>query len=351
MMLFMDGCEHYDEDVTIDLKWTVNNGCSSTGAGRNGRGINIGGELGKTLPYGVSWVVGYAVKFNTTLGWGGEGQLYQLMQAGQFTLGWATVQSDGTISLRSGNALIANSGDFAGKSFSFHPQTWYYIEFKTTLSSMTNSDGVTQDIAVTMVCRVNGNIVCSGGPTDSNINIDGLLIPQPSANYHAFFNGGVVDGNTTIDDIGIALINGHGTVNDFFGDMKLGALFPIQDEQTDWNVNPPGHSFSTINEQFPDGDISFVYSNNVGDTDNFDWEEINPFAGDIVAVHYGVYARKDDEGTRSFQLTMNGMKIGDPIFPGDTYVYYFVCLDADPNGIAWTQEVFNETTFGFTLLS
>lgn len=353
-MVFMDGCDHYNQNSTIELKWTVNNGCTSTSAGRNGRGISIGsGFIGRTLEYSANWVIGFAVNFQTTIGWGGQAQLYELFHAGDTRLAWTAIETDGTLTLKSGNNTIANSGDGPGGStFSFHPQSWYYVEFKTNISVIVNPDTHVPDIAISMAARVNGTLVCSGGPIDSDIPVANLLLGIPSANFHRISAGGVVDGLTTVDDIGIADINGVGSVNDFFGDIRLGALFPIADVQTDWTPSRPGPSWNLVNEQFPDGDTTYVSSFNPGDQDVFTFQEVDPFIGTIVAVHYGVYARKDDEGTRSFQLTCNGHSIGQVWFPGDTYVYYFVCLDTPPgSGSPWTIALFNAAVFGVNLIS
>lgn len=346
-MVFMDGCDHYDQNSTIELKWTVNNGCTSLPGGRNGRCISIGaGFVGKTLQYSQGWVVGFAANFQTTVGWGGEAQLYEVFHAGDTRLGWISVETDATITLHAGNQVIGNSGMGPdGSTFSFHPVSWYYIEIKTNLGS--SSEGT---VLVDIVVRVNGVIVVSGSG-DSLIPINTLLLNVPSANFHRFSAGGVVDGTMLLDDLGIATTIG-GSVTDFFGDIKLGALFPRQDEQTDWVPTPSGPSFSCVNEPFPDGDTSYISSFTPGEQDNFDWQPVSTFIGTIVAVHYGVYARKDDEGSRSFQLTCNGLNVGPVFSPGDTYVYYFFCMDEDPTtGVPWTQDGFNATTFGVNLIS
>lgn len=354
MIVYADGCDHYDQNSTIDLKWTVNDGCVSTPNGRNGRGITIGsGFIGKTLVYNASWAVGFAAIFQTTQGWGGEAQLYSLYHAGDTRLAWISIEGDATITLHAGNTnIIANSGQGANP-FSLHPQTWYYIEVMTVLTTIVNGQTMLTDVAVTMTVNVNGVQVATGGPVDSLITVSSLLLNIAQANFHRIDAGGVVDGTTTVDDMYFCNINGQGSINGFAGDIKLGALYPMADVQHDWTSVPGLPAYQCVNQQYPDGgDTTYIASYQGGQQDIFDFQPISPFYGTIPFVHYGVFARKDNEGTRAFQLTCNGKNVGPVIFPGDTYVYYFYCMDENPQtNQPWGQEDFDGSTFGVNLIS
>src|SRR5882724_7995497 len=108
---FMDSADHYNQDASIGLKWTLN-GAKTTPDGRNGRGIDLGqnGFVSKTVSYRDGWIVGYAFRFTTNAG--GHGNMFTIWHAGAELLGSVFLELDQTLSLYGGQVrnLIFNSG-------------------------------------------------------------------------------------------------------------------------------------------------------------------------------------------------------------------------------------------------
>lgn len=353
MVQFLDSCDHYDETSYISLKWNVPGfGTSSTSAGRNGRGIsfNNSGGLGKSLTHQSGWVFGWAINIGFTEGAVGEGSFYQASHAGDTNLFTIFSEGDGSVSLYAGNgrhALIQNSGT---NGFFLKSGIWYWFDCKFSITN-----GMTMQVTATF--RVNTQVWCSGSG-DTGIASSSLLLQTPTTNFHQFFNP---SGVTNIDDIVIADMSGSGSVNDFFGDTMLSALFPRADVTANWTA--VGGSTSTmwdhVNDQFAEtnDDTIYIKSDTVAQDANMQWQPTSvPAGGSIVAVHYGCLARKDAEGSRSFEQTVGPTgafeQVGPTWYPGDSYSYFFFAMDEDPGtSLPWTASGFNSTDFGVQLVS
>lgn len=348
-MQFMDGVGHYDQVGDITAKWTVSilNGVSVTTGGGRDTGLSpnnvlaLSQGIGKTLTYQSGWVCGWAVNFNSNRGWSAGGH-YTLSAANETTLAEVWIESDGSISLYGGNhqVLLGNSGT-ASVPFNFVTQRWYYFEVKTQLSGST-------PILATMTVRVNGIPIISGTGS-TGVNASQTLLGSAAGNFHSIFN--VTQGTTSIQDIYIADLSGAGSVNDFAGDIKIETIFTTANTTfAGWSAVGTGTGWNTINPQYPEINGSSTYIIDAGGTGNianFLWQPVATFTGNIVAVHYGIYGRKDDQGTREFQHTVHGSTQGTVISPGDTYQYYFLALDQDPaTGLPWTQANFDTSAFG-----
>ena len=351
-MRFMDSCDHYDEQEYIALKWTVNviQSANSVPNGRNGRGVQPGSGIGKTLDYQASWVVGFAYNPGNSLGWAGNGSLYYLSAANNNVVSLLVVESDGTLSVYAGQqgtgTLLGNTAGL----FSLNPNTWNYIELKTELTGST-------PISATCTLRVNGiTMFTANGKT--GVNAATTLLGLGTANFHMFIGGGTLDTDPIFDDIYIAAIDGTGSVNDFAGDIALGVLFPTSDLTMAWTAvgGDTATGWDHVNETFAqvNDDTIYIEDNNPGDEANWTWQPVTPFTGSIVAVHYGVLNRKDQEGTRTFMQIAQGVSAGNgPLLsPGDAYCYSFYAMDEDPaTSEVWTQDGFNAATFGVKLVS
>jgi len=354
---FMDSCDHYDQDAYITLKWNESFfGTHSTASGRNGRGLNLDstGQVSKSLTYQAGWVIGWAINIGTqTSGTFGNDFYYRASHAGDTTLFSIYGEGDGSVSLYAGNGrhnLIQNSG---ANGFFLKGNIWYWFEVKFSLSGSSN-------ISVTAAFQVNTQPWASGtGSTD--IDVNDLLLRTAKVNFHTFHPAGSSPTGTIIDDIVIADQSG-GSIHDFFGDTALGVLFPRADIPTPAWVAVGGTTstlFDHVNDQFAEtnDDTIYIQSHTIGDAANFAWQPTTvPAGGSIIAVHYGVLARKDAEGGRSFEQTVGPSgspdQVSPPWFPGDSYSYFFFAMDVDPaTGLPWTEVGFNATDFGVKLLS
>lgn len=355
MLQFMDSCDHYDTDAAMLLKWNNAFGATHTSPnGRNGRGIQMSGSgayISKSLTYQSGWVCGWAVNITAIAGAFGIDFYYQALHAGESTLFSACAEQDGSVSLYAGTRsgpLIGNSGS---NGFFLKAEVWYWFEVKYSFSGSSN-------IAVTAELRVNTQPwVNPGSPVNSGINVNTLLLGIAETNVHQFGSPTTV----IIDDIVVADQSGTGSLNDFPGDTALGVVFPASDVSGNlWTgVGGSGGLYTYVNDIYPEinDDTKYIESQTPTDVANFGWQPISvPSGGSVVGIHYGVYARKDAEGGRSFKQftgpSGSPTSSGPVWFPGDSYAYYFWPMDEDPTtSMPWTQAGFNATDFGVDLVS
>lgn len=336
MLEFLDSFDGYASDE-INLRWTKVFNCTIIPGGRNGKGLLIsGGHCSKTTHYNANWVCGFA--YNDGVFDVASGAIYQATTPGaNGSVISLVVELDGTLSLHDGtSAVMGNTGD----AFSIKNSTWYYIELKYQLIG-TNRVTITN-----AYLRVNGQTLLGPLGGDANLDMTHTLFPMASAqiNEHALGMGGT--GAVTFDDF--YLFNQDGTVNnDFAGDVKLGLIRPNVDIATPFLQSAPSSAFTLINEAPPDFDVTYIYSNTPEQFENFFWEHLPPFLGEVICVQYSAFARKDDEGSRAFQLTLgSGPSVkSSPFYIGDSYLYYIFPLDTD-NGAPWTVANFNAESFG-----
>ena len=345
---FGDSTDHYDLQSTIGLKWTQNilNAAQSQVAppGRGPRAILLKNGIFKTLTYQNSWFVGFALYVNSPLG---GAVLYTCSAANSSSATMATVrvESDGTISIVAGNNLnlIANSGT-AG--IVLNANTWNYIEIGVTTSGTT-------PIMATVTLRLNGIQILTG-TASTGVNASATLLGTNQCNVHSYFYNST--DSAVARDFYIADGSGSGSVNGFIGDVALSVVFPRADVLAQWTA--VGGSGSTlwnhVNPQFPEtnDDTNYIEDNTPGDVANFLWQPITPFTGTIPFIHFGVYNRKDAEGTRTFQQTTHAVANGPLISAGESYLYNFFAMDQDPaTSLPWTQANFNTAQFGLELIS
>lgn len=337
---FGDSFEPYASGNLLQM-WTLGSGSIIPG-GRNGQGLQVGAgaSIQKTLDYQSTWILGFAVNFgtvgfNTSLCFFGAPFTSHVGA----TLAVVTIENDGTVSAYGGTThLIGNS---AG-TLVLHANTWYYFEVKVTYSG-------SSPISVTTVVKVNGQTIINGTAI-TGINSTDLIIQDAKSDYFGI-SGLSGFGNTIFDDVYIC--DGTGIVNnDFLGDIKILAVYPITDETTQWTPIGGVSHFSLVNEHPPDDDTTYIESNTVGQIDDFLFQPISTFSGTVPGVLYSIYARKDDEGTRSIKHTVSGAPpVGVPeIFLSDLYVYTKVPFDTDPDGGGWTVGAFNVKHFGVKLI-
>lgn len=363
---FCDSFDHY-ATAEINLKWTQMFGCSiSTAQQRTGpnsmffeSGLLNPALASITLDYQTVWTVGFALFIPTNAsGLSNGGAIYQLVNCGT-TLMNLFLQDDFTFTVNIGNSLTSYGGP---SSASIHMGVWYYIECQNTLSSVTI--GSNTFVTTTTIVRLNGVQILAPPSQNLNININSLITGAANANRHIFSGIQGSPNGAYMDDLYITDGQTSGN-NSFLGDVSISALYPDADASPlDFSIFPatPTTHYTKINEEPPDGDTTYIYDNNpgatpptTGDKDDWDWQPVSSFVGTIPAVHYLLYARKDDAGSRGICHTIGnsqlppgtGGVLGTPIFslPMD-YVYCRIPLDTNASGSAWTVSNFNSQDFG-----
>jgi len=145
---------------------------------------------------------------------------------------------------------------------------------------------------------------------------------------------------------------GNPDINSQIGDCRLEWLLPTADGAlTQFTTSPAGPNFSAVNEDSPDGDVSYVYDQVIGNIDMYRVAPIT-FPGTTVkslaVVHF---AKKSEVGPKSMAA---GIHDGTTFFPHqneieltDDYVYSFSNWGRDPaDGTAWTPAKVNAMEVG-----
>ena len=352
--IFADSTEHYRYTGAalnyVGLKWTTASGPVTNrpwpdGSGRSCLSFTAnGGQLDKTMPYTNTFWVGFRVYIQGNLG--NFGNMVQFSAAGETTLGTAWMEHDQTISLRAGpgtGAVLFNSGSVT-PPITIQGNTSYYIEVfcETSGGSLIPPTVIT----VTMGLRING-VQIGSNPTYSGATpytwADILL--ENNAINDVIFNGfGTIDGFSYFRDF---YISDGG--NAPYGDISLGCVYPYSDVVTDFTPVGATPNFNCVNDLYPDinDDTIYIQDNTPGDKDSY---LFGPLTGTVPIpfVHYCVFHKKDAEGKRTFDLTVNAADQSlAPIAPGDDYRYNCQGFETEPvSGNPWTVALFNSSNFG-----
>ena len=346
---FLDSFEGYSTNE-LPLRWT---GSSATiiSNGRNGKGCQIpsGGGLNKSVAYNNAWVVGFAFKINASSVQAGV--IYNALTPGASNLCGIRVEADGSVSVISQASPIP-IGNTSSANYYLSTNTWYYFEIKYNIQPTTDSSSNPALLLTVQGLRINKQTILSGLTAVIPFNYStGSLTGQPKLNQHnwGFFNGN--PGSCIVDDLYI-FNQDVGPNSDYAGDIRILIIFPDQDLLTPFSkVGGNGTSYSCITEVPPDYNTSYLYDNVNEDFENFNWQPLPAFFGNVICVQYTIFARKDAEGSRAFQHTMGPgpSNLSQFWYVGDSYLYYMWELDTAPGGSTWSVAIFNSTSFGFKI--
>lgn len=301
--------------------------------GRNGQALEIffGSVLFKTLGHASSWVIGIAFKINSG---NGGGLLFQLLNnsTSLFALG---TNFDNTLVMYAGG----NGGPVIGVSDqAIHRNVWYYAEVVVSYSGSSN-------IQTTGKLYVNGDVWIAQNSTNSGVNVSSLVSGTVTTNVVYMEPGIVSAGSTSFDDIYFR--SGTSTR---FGDVKIVGIVPDGDTaHSDWTPNSGSVHFSRVNEIPADYDTTYLSTATAGNLDIWDWQDIPSFTGTLQSVVISICARKDDEGSKAFQIVAGASgtdDVSEDFYVGDNYVYHHTGWDEIPGGGSWTRAAFNAEKWG-----
>lgn len=242
---------------------------------------------------------------------------------------------DGTLGAFANNSLMFQTD---AAKFTIASGVPFFVEI-----AYETSGGGGSNIIVGATITINGQVVGSGG-ADSLVGVSTTIGNNSKVDTHQW---GSVAGIGTTYFKDLYIFNDQGGVNNSnIGDVSIQALYPRADGangSTTWNTFPadsPNH-FSLINEHPPNDDSSYIYNFTPGDIDQWVFQPISTFVGTVIGIQFLIYARKDQEGTRSLALIKNNIPYGKIAYIADFYRYY-IQFDDGP----WTVPTFNASTFG-----
>lgn len=158
--------------------------------------------------------------------------------------------------------------------------------------------------------------------------------------------------NVTYDDMYIIDTLGAQAHNkDFLGDSRVDPFFPTADGTTsDWGVSSGTNHWELVDDNPPDGDATYIFSDTLNDIDLFEIEDTPAGAGTIHGIQIVGNARKLDAGARNIRLkaisgatTQNG---GSQAL-GTTYQNYTEVFEtSDGSTTAWTPTTVDSAKIG-----
>jgi len=340
---FIDSFAHYGSTYA-NAKWTDVFLVSYNGTnGPRGNPVIQGpGNLLKTLTHQTRYIQGARIKHNES-----RGDSLALLNNGS-TIAKLTMNSDSTMSVVAGTVRIGTSPIAVAD-----PTSWHYYEMDAIVGA--NGGGT---VTLTASIRVDGASFGSFSGT-SGISTAGLIDNAATVNQVGFLlNTNAVCDYYCIDTAGTDMYGNATTLTTFLSDVEIDALFPAADVTNNWSQvgGTTGTYFTSVNDNPPDADTSYVYTTSTGSVQSFNYQPLSGFTGTILGLQYLTFDRKTDEGTRVIAMTVGSNTcttiefLGTKNYLSDFYVYYIAPLDTDFN-TAWTTDVYNAATFGIKLLS
>ena len=329
-------CDSFDYYTTILQKWTSSFiGGIPAGTGRNGTaamgfsGINHWAR--KTLPGNYQTLtVGVAFTCKTT---GYNHILIGLQDGGTFqcelrvnTIAQLTITRNGTVLATSSNTIAVD--------------VWYYAELQVVIDNSPNGQATAKINGVTWASVVNGDIQATANAYANALQLNG----GTTATYLTYY-----------DDLYVC--DDAGTYNkDFLGDIRVEALMPDgAGATTDWDPSA-GANYECVDEIPPDSDTTYVSTATATEVDTYEFDDVTPTTGTVLAVVTYMFARKDDEGARVINSVVRPVATdyasGASHSIGDSYAYYPDIYEENEEvtGV-WTIATVNASEFGIKLES
>ena len=334
-LLFIDGFDHY---ATADIakKWNSSGATVSilpTGGRRGGGAVRHTSSTPgttKTIPVATSFVLGFAVKFNTFT----ILPILSLLDAGTVQCG-LTVNLDGTLSVVRGTSTAVSGGT---STYTFTAGEWVYVEWKVTIADSIGAD--------TCKVRVNGVDVITVATGQD-------LKASTAATANQVRLGPSTNLSTNVwefDDFYICDQSGS-TNNNFLGDIRIDTLYPTSDGTYSQFTPSTGTShFALVDETAPNT-TDYNDGSAVNDRDSYGIGNLAALTSQTV---YGVQVNaailKDDAGAKSAAVFVRSSSTngdGASTALGTSQAYVCQVFETDPNGaIAWTETSVNAMEAG-----
>jgi hypothetical protein len=228
-------------------------------------------------------------------------------------------------------------------------------------------------------------VAVSGGNSVYTYSATGGVTPTTgmSITVRGFVNGGNDVGPVTITSATVSSPPGSGTftvatttqtnemhaatatatpsiVTGFMGDIQVEDFFPNSDGQyLDWTPLSGMTHYTEVNEQYVDGDTSYVSTNVAGNIDTYGFPALSlPTGGTIIDIQAVAVARKIAAGSRTLTHTTYGTAgpgsgvtytspadVATPVVGTYTGALYIYTIDPK-TGLPWTPTLFNDSQFG-----
>jgi len=347
-MLFMDSCDHYTS-AEILKKW-LSGGLTMGTPGRRGVGglailnnyccVDLTGHNGTV-------VMGAAVYFNYTLS-----NTFVMTVAGATNLMQAGIRTNALGGFDVCRAAPANAGVTmpewlaqygtklgATRNGVVQLGVWYYIEAKIVI----------HDSAGSVIIHVNGvnepttaNDCSSGQDTLASGTVENAVLGHMGSSW-----------NSSIDDV--YMLDTSGSVNnDFLGDVRVDAHYPVTPDGTnhDWTPSTGSDNYAVVDDPTANT-TDYNSTNTLNATDTFNLNHLKSVGGTIKAVQALIYHARADAGPSSalapVMISDVTTDVGATVASSaGSYIYTRKVYDQDPHGpAAWDETAFNALEVGY----
>ena len=133
-----------------------------------------------------------------------------------------------------------------------------------------------------------------------------------------------------------------GNFNSFPGPVRVTTIYCDADtDQADWDVFGATDGYQAINQSVPDGDTTYIHSDNPGDRSDFKIGELPAEIQTITAVFVPALGRLENAGIGDMKISLvSGGEVAEgpshPLTP--VYTYRGSSFEVDPNTDGpWTK--------------
>jgi len=323
-------------DTEMEKKYTevlMTSVCTLVTGRGGGSALNIGNNqsfyFSKTLDEQPTWIIGFA--FRTPAAFSGTNRvMVQIRDGGpagtlQMAL-WS--KSDGLMVSRGSTELENNTGLFS-------TNTWYYIEFKTTINAA-------------------GSYYVNVGEVEvmSDTGVDTMESANAYADNISFYN---TEGTPYYDDIYI--LDATGSLNnDFLGEMKVLLLLPESDTASiDWTPSAGTDNYALVDENPSNEDTDYIETDTATNTDLYNYEDLTGVDQTVYGIQINTQARVTDASAKDLQNVAYSVTTLSPsatLSVTDTSFKTFSSIEeTDPaTGALWLAAAVNAAQFGVKMV-
>ena len=266
---FVDSFDHY---VTADLteKWTSKTGSPTISAATGRRStasfqVSVNNRyVRQTLDAQATWILGAAVKM-TGLPGSNSTALLAVWDAG-------SLQCDLRV-LPDGTLRITRNGTTLGTSvYALSTGVWYYIEFKVLISDTVGTAEVRVD-GLSKLALTSQDTKATANATANQVSVgDSAALVTGAADFDDFY-----------------ACDGAGSVNnDFLGDVRVDACWPVGNGATSGMTGSDGNSTDNYllvdDTSTLDDDTTYVEHATVGNLDTYGMTQITHTPTSILGV-------------------------------------------------------------------
>ena len=284
----------------------------------------------KTFDAQATWIVGFAFK---------PGNVGQVTHDILSLRDVGTLQCDLVLNTNGKLAVTRNGTTLGTSTIALTSGVYNYIELKVTIH---NTTGV-------VTLRVNGVTEITLTAQDTQ-NTGNATADEVWFGFDRLQTDGAIAFSDDYDDLYVLDGTGGAPYNDFLGDSRVDALYPVSDQLAQW-VPSTGTDHWALVDESPPNTSDYVTESTVGDIDRFGFTDLPVLTSPVVrAVQVAMYAQNPEGGARNIAATALSNAVA---LDGATqalslsFRYLYEIYTKNPDGtVDWTPTTVDAASFG-----